>query len=279
MNRRQLIQNIKTKKSFLCVGLDTDLDKIPLHLHTTEDPIFEFNKQIIDTTAPYTIAYKPNLAFYEASGSKGLISLEKTMAYLNKHYPDVFTIADAKRGDIGNTAMQYAKSFFGNETAYSFDAMTVAPYMGHDSVSPFLTYKDHWVILLALTSNSGAEDFQLQSLHNEEKLYERVIKTATTWASAEQLMFVVGATQANMLSDIRKLIPNYFLLVPGVGAQGGNLREVADAGMTADCGLIVNASRNILYASSGDDFAQAAENEAIKMQQEMEQLLLEKEVI
>ncbi len=273
MNRQQLIETIKVKKTFLCVGLDSDLEKIPSHLLTKEDPVFEFNKAIIDHTAAYTLAYKPNLAFYECNGIKGLQSLQKTMHYLRSNYPDIFTIADAKRGDIGNTSSQYAKSFFSEGADYQFDAITVAPYMGLDSVSPFLGYPDKWIIVLALTSNKGSEDFQFQELKSGELLYEKVLKTAQTWANVNQMMFVVGATQAKMLANIRGIAPNHFLLVPGVGAQGGNLQEVAQYGMNSDCGIIVNASRSILYASNDETFAEKAGDEAKAMQQEMESLL------
>ncbi|MEI8203540.1 MAG: orotidine-5'-phosphate decarboxylase [Bacteroidota bacterium] len=279
MNRKQLIETIKSKKTFLCVGLDTDITKIPRHLLSLEDPVFEFNKQIIEKTAPYTLAYKPNFAFYESMGLKGMKSLGMTMKYLHTYHPDIFTIADAKRGDIGNTSTQYAKSFFEKGAEFEFDAVTVAPYMGYDSVSPFLGFPDKWVILLALTSNKGSEDFQFLKLTDGRFLYEKVLQTAATWADESQMMFVVGATQANMLGKIRKVIPNHFLLVPGVGAQGGNLQEVAHFGMTSACGLIVNASRSILYASSDESFADKAAEEALSLQQEMEMLLKEHKVI
>ncbi len=279
MNRKQLIETIKSKKTFLCVGLDSDITKIPRHLLSYEDPIFEFNKQIIDKTAPYTLAYKPNLAFYESMGLKGIKSLGKTMEYLHTYHPDIFSIADAKRGDIGNTSTQYAKSFFEKGSELEFDAVTVAPYMGFDSVSPFLGYPDKWVILLALTSNKGSEDFQFLKLEDGSFLYEQVLQTAAKWADKSQMMFVVGATQANMLGSIRKLIPNHFLLVPGVGAQGGNLQEVAKYGMTPDCGLMINASRSILYAAADESFSDKAEEEAHSLQQEMEILLKEYGII
>ncbi len=274
MNKQDLFKIIQKKRSFLCVGLDTDISKIPAFLLNKEDPIFEFNKRIIDATLPYTVAYKPNLAFYEVYGVKGLKSFEKTIEYLNSLPEKVFTIADAKRGDIGNTSAQYAQSFFNPENKNNaFDAVTVAPYMGEDSVSPFLGYNDKWVILLALTSNKGSQDFQFQRLQSGEYLFEKVLKVSSQWATDEQMMYVVGATQASMLQDIRKIIPNHFLLVPGVGAQGGSLQEVAKYGMNSYCGLLINASRSIIYASNGDDFAEKAANEAKIMQIEMEDLL------
>lgn len=266
MNRQQLTEQIFAKKSFLCVGLDTDTKKIPQHLLSAEDPIWEFNKSIIDATAPYCVAYKPNLAFYEAFGIKGMIAFEKTIKYLNENYPDHFIIADAKRGDIGNTSAMYAKTFF---EEYNIDALTVAPYMGEDSVTPFLTYKDKWVILLALTSNKGSYDFQLTEDKNGERLFEKVLRKSQEWGNAENMMYVVGATQGEMFKDIRKVAPNHFLLVPGVGAQGGSLQEVCKYGMTKDCGLLVNSSRGIIYASNGTDFAEAAVSKAKSLQQEM----------
>lgn len=272
MTKQQLIQNIKRKKSFLCVGLDTDVNKIPEHLFDeTDDAIFEFNKQIIDATADLCVAYKPNLAFYESIGLEGWDVLERTVEYIRTNYPDQFIIADAKRGDIGNTSAMYARTFFGN---MDFDAVTVAPYMGEDSVSPFLTYENKWVILLALTSNKGAFDFQFME-ENGEKLFEKVLKTSQQWGTDENMMYVVGATKAEMLSDIRKIIPSHFLLVPGVGAQGGSLQEVAKYGLNAECGLLVNSSRQIIYASSEADFAEKAREEAKKVQQEMEKILLD----
>jgi orotidine-5'-phosphate decarboxylase len=272
MTHQELFENIRQKKSFLCVGLDTDITKIPQYLLDTSDPIFAFNQQIIDATHDLTVAYKPNLAFYESLGVSGWNSLEKTVNYIRYNYPGIFIIADAKRGDIGNTSSMYAKAFF---DAMEFDAVTVAPYMGEDSVKPFLTYLDKWVILLALTSNKGAFDFQFMT-ENGEKLFEKVIKTSAEWGTEDNLMYVVGATKADMLADIRKIIPNHFLLVPGVGAQGGSLREVAENGMTSTCGLLVNSSRQIIYASSGDDFAAKAREAAIEVQTEMAQLLHEK---
>ena len=266
MTRKELINQIFTKKTFLCVGLDTDIKKIPEHLLKEEDPIFAFNKAIIDATAPYCVAYKPNLAFYESMGVKGWISFEKTIQYLNENYPQHFIIADAKRGDIGNTSKMYAKTFF---EEYDVDALTVAPYMGEDSVTPFLGYDDKWVILLALNSNKGSHDFQLTEDANGERLFEKVLKTSQQWGNEENMMYVVGATQGRMFEDIRKVVPNHFLLVPGVGAQGGSLQEVCQYGMTKDCGLLVNSSRGIIYASNGEDFAEAAADAASKLQQEM----------
>jgi orotidine-5'-phosphate decarboxylase len=265
MTRQELVENIKRKKSFLCIGLDTDVTKIPQHLLKEKDPVFEFNKQIIDATHDLCVSYKPNMAFYETEGVNGWISLEKTIAYINDKYPDQFTIADAKRGDIGNTSKMYAKAFF---EKLNFNSITVAPYMGEDSVTPFLEYKDKWVILLALTSNPGAKDFQLNN-----SLYQRVLETSKNWGNADNLMYVVGATKAEMLSEIRKMIPDNFLLVPGVGAQGGSLQEVAKYGMNEQCGLLVNSSRGVIYAGNGTDFASKAREEAKKLQSEMSELL------
>lgn len=268
MNIEQLIKSIKEKKSFLCVGLDTDISKIPAHLKDTEDPVFEFNKQIIDATVDLCVSYKPNTAFYECRGDAGWRSLKKTFDYIPKSH---FSIADAKRGDIGNTSKMYAQAFFEYMNA---DSITVAPYMGSDSVQPFLEYKDKVTILLALTSNSGAMDFQLLSTNIEEKkLFEKVLIHSQKWGNTNNMMYVVGATQAKMLEKIRKIVPEHFLLIPGVGAQGGNLTEVAQYGMNKNCGLLVNASRSIIYASNGKDFAEKARQEALKMQQEMEVLL------
>ena len=270
MNKQQLIDNISRKKSFLCVGLDTDVDKIPEHLFdVTDDPIFEFNKQIIDATSDLCVAYKPNLAFYESIGLEGWDVLERTVDYIRTNYPDQFIIADAKRGDIGNTSAMYARTFFGN---MDFDAVTIAPYMGEDSVAPFLTYENKWAIVLALTSNKGASDFQFIE-EDGEKLFEKVLKTSKKWGTDENMMFVVGATKAEMLAEIRKIIPTHFLLVPGVGAQGGSLQEVAKYGMTDECGLLINSSRQIIYASSETDFAEKAREEALKVQQEMSKIL------
>lgn len=274
MNREELFENIKRKKSFLCVGLDTDVNKIPEFLFDQEgelDPIFEFNKAIIDATADLCVAYKPNIAFYESLGVQGWDVLERTVEYIRANYPDQFIIADAKRGDIGNTSAMYARTFFG---AMEFDSVTVAPYMGEDSVTPFLTYEGKWVTLLALTSNKGAFDFQfLEDKESGERLFEKVLNTSKKWGDENNMMYVVGATKAEMLSDIRKIIPNHFLLVPGIGAQGGSLEEVVKYGMNDQCGLLVNSSRAILYASSGEDFAAAARQEALKVQKQMEECL------
>lgn len=270
MNYNQLVENIKRKRSFLCVGLDTDIKKIPAHLADKEDAIFLFNKAIIDATAPYCVAYKPNLAFYESLGVEGWIALEKTVRYIKENYPDQFIIADAKRGDIGNTSKMYARSFFEH---LDVDAITVAPYMGEDSVTPFLGYDGKWVILLALTSNKGSHDFQFIEARDGKRLFENVILTAQKWATTDQMMFVVGATQGKMFEDIRAVAPKSFLLVPGVGAQGGSLEEVAKYGMTDDCGLLVNSSRGIIYASQGEDFAEAAAAEAKKLAEQMSTLL------
>jgi orotidine-5'-phosphate decarboxylase len=275
MTSKELFENIKKKKSFLCVGLDTDIAKIPRFLLDTTDPLFAFNKQIIDATHDLTVAYKPNLAFYETLGVNGWNSLEKTVNYIKYKYPDIFIIADAKRGDIGNTSAMYAKAFFDH---MEFDAVTVAPYMGEDSVKPFMTYVDKWVILLALTSNKGAADFQYMT-ENGERLFEKVIKTSKEWGTTDSMMYVVGATKAEMLGDIRKIIPEHFLLVPGVGAQGGSLREVAENGMNDQCGLLVNSSRGIIYASDGEDFAAKAREAAQEVQQEMEGLLKDKGLV
>lgn len=275
MNRKELFQLIQQKKSFLCIGLDSDIKKIPTHLLDSDDPIFEFNKQIIDATHDLAIAYKPNLAFYESNGSKGWESLEKTIAHLNTY--DVFTIADAKRGDIGNTSSLYARAFFEN---LNFDAVTVAPYMGSDSVSPFLAYENKWVILLALTSNKGAFDFQfIKDQEDGDKLFEKVLLTSAQWGNTDNMMYVVGATQANMLEDIRKLVPDHFLLVPGVGAQGGSLQEVAKYGLNSQCGLIVNSSRGIIFADLSENFASVAREKALEVQQEMEAILTQNDLI
>ena len=276
MTRKELIQQIREKQSFLCVGLDTDLKKIPQHLLAEDDPIFAFNKAIIDATAPYCVSYKPNLAFYEAFGVKGLMAFEKTIKYLKQQYPHHFIIADAKRGDIGNTSAMYARTFF---EEYDVDSLTVAPYMGEDSVSPFLGYEGKWVILLALTSNKGSHDFQLTESPDGERLFEKVLRRSQQWASDEQMMYVVGATQGQMFEDIRRLAPTHFLLVPGVGAQGGSLQEVCKYGMNRDCGLLVNSSRGIIYASQGEDFAEAAAQKAQELQQEMAAILLSHAII
>lgn len=270
MNRSELVNQIKTKRSFLCVGLDTDLKKMPEHLLKEEDPIFAFNKAIIDATADYCVSYKPNLAFYEAFGVKGLISFEKTIKYLKDNYPNHFIVADAKRGDIGNTSAMYARTFFDE---YDVDSLTVAPYMGEDSVTPFLGYEGKWVILLALTSNKGSHDFQLTEDNNGERLFEKVLRTSQNWGNADNMMYVVGATQGRMFEDIRKIVPNHFLLVPGVGAQGGSLEEVCKYGMNKDCGLLVNSSRGIIYASKGEDFAEQAAKNAKELKQQMDKEL------
>ncbi len=266
MNRKQLIQQIKTKKSYLCVGLDTDITKIPAHLKSNENAVFEFNKTIIDVTKDLCVAYKINTAFYEAQGVAGWIAMQKTVEYIGN---DHFKIADAKRGDIGNTSDQYAKAFF--ETL-PFDSVTVAPYMGSDSVQPFLKYEDKWAIVLGLTSNKGASDFELQPV-GDEMLYEKVLQTVAGWGTVENTMFVVGATQTDSFTAIRKIIPNHFLLVPGVGAQGGSLQEISEKAMNEDCGLLVNVSRDILYASNGTNFDEAARNKALGYQKEMAKYL------
>ncbi len=277
MTYQELFSNIKRKKSFLCVGLDTDIEKIPEHLFEENDAMFAFNKAIIDATASYCVAYKPNLAFYESIGLEGWEVLEHTVDYIRTNYPDQFIIADAKRGDIGNTSAMYARTFFGN---MDFDAATVAPYMGEDSVIPFLGYENKWVILLALTSNKGAFDFQfIKDAETGERLFEKVLKTSLKWGNKENMMYVVGATKAEMLQDIRTIIPEHFLLVPGVGAQGGSLAEVVKYGMNNHCGLLVNSSRQIIYADNSENFAQAAATEAQKVQAEMELLLKEKGLI
>lgn len=269
MTTQQLTAEIRKKNSFLCIGLDTDLTKIPPHLLDLEDPVFEFNKAIIDATHDLAVAYKPNTAFYEANGIKGWQSLQKTIDYLNQNYPDLFTIADAKRGDIGNTSSMYAKAFFDD---LNFDSVTVAPYMGQDSVEPFLAHKDKITILLGLTSNQGAFDFQTKRVDDQE-LYKTVLKTALTWQNAENLMFVVGATKAEYFKEIRAIAPDHFLLVPGVGAQGGNLNDVCQHGLNDNIGLLINASRTVIYASNRHDFAEKAREEARKLQQEMREIL------
>lgn len=277
MNRSELIAEIRQKKSFLCVGLDPDMSKIPACLKEEDDVIFAFNKAIIDATLDYAVAYKPNLAFYEAYGLKGMMSLKKTIDYLQKF--NVFTIADAKRGDIGNTSLKYAQAYLDPKGDFNFHAITVAPYMGEDSVKPFLQVSDKWVVLLALTSNPGARDFQNLEIAGgansgaaalEKHLYEQVLRTSSAWGNDENMMYVVGATRAEFLSDVRRIIPRHFLLVPGVGAQGGSLEEVCRYGLTNEIGLLINASRSILYASQGADFAQAAREEAARMQQQMQ---------
>lgn len=273
MNFHQLVQEIKNKQSFLCVGLDTDMNKIPKHLLECEDPIFEFNKQIIDATKDYCVAYKPNIAFYESLGKKGWWSLEKTLNYIPKN---IFTIADAKRGDIGNTTNYYAKTYF--ET-YNFNALTVAPYMGQDTVEPYLGYKNKFAILLALTSNSGALDFQVQKLTDNKFVFEKVLEISKKWGDEKNMMYVVGATKANMLQKVRAIVPHHFLLIPGVGAQGGSLQKVAENGLNANCGLLVNSSRGIIYASDKEDFATVAQNKAKEIQQEMKEILQAKGIL
>ena len=269
MTTQQLVSEIKKKKSFLCIGLDVDLNKIPKYLLENEDPIFAFNKSIIDATHQLCVAYKPNTAFYEAYGIKGWQALEKTINYLNKNYPEIYTIADAKRGDIGNTSTMYAKAFFED---LGFDSVTVAPYMGKDSVEPFLAFKDKHTIMLALTSNEGAFDFQTLEVNNQQ-LYKQVLETSKTWENSENLMYVVGATKAEYLAEIRQIIPESFLLVPGVGAQGGNLQDACKYGMTKDVGLLINSSRGIIYASQEKDFAEAAALKAKELQSQMETIL------
>jgi len=270
MTKQQLFEQIQKKHSFLCVGLDTDITKIPGHLLDSDDPIYTFNKAIVDATAPYCVAYKPNLAFYESMGVKGWLAFEKTVAYIRQRYPQHFIIADAKRGDIGNTSEMYARSFF---DGMKLDAVTVAPYMGEDSVKPFLLYPERWVILLALTSNRGSQDFQMTLDEKGERLFEKVLRTSLQWGDDEQMMYVVGATQGKLFEEVRKIVPDHFLLVPGVGAQGGSLEEVCRYGMNRSCGLLVNSSRGIIFAASGDDFATEAAREAKKLQIEMKEML------
>jgi len=274
MNRKELFQNIKRKKSFLCIGLDTDMNKIPSCLkEKSSNPIFEFNKAIIDATADLCVAYKPNLAFYESLGIEGWKALNETVNYLRQHYPDQFLIADAKRGDIGNTSAMYAQAFF---EKMNFDSITVSPYMGEDSIKPFLAYLNKWTSILALTSNKGALDFQLLKEENTgERLFEKVLKTSTNWGTEENMMYVVGATKTEYLKSVRKLIPEHFLLIPGIGAQGGSLEETAKFGLNSQCGLLVNSSRQIIYASSDENFAKAARSEALQLQQAMENILLQ----
>lgn len=272
MTRQELITLIRQRQSFLCVGLDPDLNKMPQHLLAEKDPVFQFNKAIIDATIDYAVAYKPNLAFYEAMGLDGLRQLKQTTDYLHSLSKPAFLIADAKRGDIGNTSKQYAKAFLDPEGDFNFDALTIAPYMGEDSVTPFVAYPNKWVILLALTSNKGAFDFQFkEDKETGKKLFETVLDSSKQWGNEENMMYVVGATKADMLTDVRKIVPNSFLLVPGVGAQGGSLEEVCKYGLIDDCGLLVNSSRGIIYASNGVDFAQRAGEEAMKLQQQMKQ--------
>lgn len=275
MNSADLFCNIVRKRSFLCVGLDTELEKIPSFLRGKNDPVFEFNKRIIDATSNYTVAFKPNVAFYECNGSKGWTSLDSTVSYIKKKYPEIFVIADAKRADIGNTSKMYARAFFEN---MAFDAITVAPYMGEDSIAPFLSYSDKWVVILALTSNKGADDFQY---HNEDgiKLFERVLSVSKKWGTIDNTMYVSGATRAGMLKDIRKIVPDHFLLVPGVGAQGGSLEEVAKYGLNSRCGLLVNSSRGIIYADNSKGFEKVAGKKAEEIQLEMEKYLLDRNLI
>lgn len=275
MRIEALKKQILAKKSFLCVGLDVDLEKVPEHIKAMEDPLYEFSKAIIDSTAAYSVAYKPNIAFFETYGPEGMASLKRVMDYLNNKYPEIFTIADAKRGDIGNTATRYAKAYF--ET-YNFDSITIAPYMGKDSVEPFLSFDEKYAILLALTSNGGSSDFQTQQVGGQ-MLYEKVIQTSVEWQGSERLMYVVGATKANALRKIRELIPNSFLLIPGVGAQGGSLTEVAENGLSIDVGLLVNSSRGIIYASTDENFAREAEKAARELQSQMETILKNKNYI
>lgn len=270
MNRQKLIEQIFTKKTFLCVGLDTDVKKLPVHLLSSDEPIYQFNKAIIDATAPYCVAFKPNVAFYESEGIRGMEALENTVAYIKANYPDHLVIADAKRGDIGNTSAMYARTFF---DYYGVDALTVAPYMGEDSVTPFLGYADKWVILLALTSNKGGMDFQLSEDASRQPLYKRVIKRSQEWGNPNNMMYVVGATRADYFSEIRSIAPDNFLLVPGIGAQGGSLEEVCRYGLTTDCGLIVNSSRAIIYASHDEDFALVAAQKAKEVADEMARIL------
>lgn len=276
MNREELVKQIKEKRSFLCVGLDSDIKKLPACLQNSEDAIFDFNKAIIDATAPYTVAYKPNLAFYEAFGVKGWISFEKTVKYIKEKYPEIFIIADAKRGDIGNTSALYARSFF---EEMKVDSLTVAPYMGEDSVKPFLAYEDTWVILLALTSNPGSHDFQLTKDEEGTMLFEKVLATSKNWGNENNMMYVVGATQGKSFENVRRIVPEHFLLVPGVGAQGGSLEEVCKYGMNKDCGLLVNASRAIIFADSSENFAAVAAEKARDYQQQMERELKAHNVI
>lgn len=276
MNSDELFSNIIKKKSYLCVGLDSDIEKIPDSLHRSENPVFEFNKQIVDATVRFAVAYKPNLAFYESRGLKGWRDLELTVNYIKGTYPDVFLIADAKRGDIGNTSAMYAKAFFEN---MNFDAITVAPYMGEDSVKPFLSFHDKYVILLALTSNQSASDFQYFSSKEGKSLFSEVIDVSKNWGTRENMMYVVGATKASMLGEIRKQIPDHFLLVPGIGAQGGDLEDVSEFGMNKQCGLLINASRSVIFAGNNDDFAELASKEAQRLQGQMEFILSKKGLV
>lgn len=273
MTKENIVEQIELKRSFLCIGLDSDIKKLPKHLLSCEDPIFEFNKAIVDATAEFCISYKPNLAFYEEQGTKGFESFVKTCRYIRERHPEILIIADAKRGDIGNTSDMYARAFYQDNLV---DAVTLSPYMGADSVTPFLKYEGKWAVILALTSNESASDFELLRLDSGERVYERVLKTAASWGSDRDIMFVVGATQASELENIRKIVPNHFLLVPGVGAQGGSLEDVVKYGINESCGLIVNSSRGVIFASSEEDFAQVAGVEAKKIAQQMSKLLAEK---
>jgi len=275
MTRAQLFVNIRRKKSFLCIGLDTDINQLPKGIKRTPEGVLAFNKKIIDATHSLCVAYKPNVAFYESLGSKGWQVLEQTVLYIKDNFPDIFTIADAKRGDIGNTANLYARAFFDQ---MNFDSLTVAPYMGEDSVRAFLGFKNKWVVLLALTSNKGADDFQLQELKNKEKLFQNVLRVSQRWGTKDNMMFVVGATRPKLIAEIRKLVPEHFLLVPGIGAQGGSLKEVAKFGMNKHCGLLVNVSRSIIYAGNSDTFAKRANEEAAKLQMEMEGILIKENI-
>ncbi|MFI3330820.1 MAG: orotidine-5'-phosphate decarboxylase [Rikenellaceae bacterium] len=270
MTAKEIFEQIQLKRSFLCVGLDTDIKKTPECLKDSKDPIFEFNKAIIEATAAYTVAYKPNLAFYEENGAEGMVSFEKTCKYIKDNYPEILIIADAKRGDIGNTAQMYARGFYDTGAV---DAVTLSPYMGRDAIDPFLKYEGKWSVILALTSNPSAVDFETLELADGKKLYEKVLETSQSWGTTDNIMYVVGATKAAMLTDIRSIVPNHFLLVPGVGAQGGSLEEVASAGMNDECGLLVNSSRGIIYADSSENFAKAAEKEAETLRNEMDKLL------
>ncbi len=270
MTKQQLFEQIQKKRSFLCVGLDTDINKIPQHLLETEDPLYSFNRSIIDATAPYCVAFKPNIAFYESKGLEGLLAFKKTVAYIRQRYPEQFIIADAKRGDIGNSSEMYATTFFDE---IGVDAVTVSPYMGEDSVRPFLGYPEKWVIILALTSNLGSQDFQFTLDKDGERLFEKVIRISSEWATDDNMMYVVGATQGKLFEDVRKKIPNHFLLVPGIGAQGGSLEEVCRYGMNKNCGLLVNSSRGVIYSDNSEDFAHSAEREAHKIQMEMTTLM------
>lgn len=276
MSLRKLVEQIKLKKSVLCIGLDTDINKLPLHLQHTKNKIFEFNRSIIDATQPYAVAFKPNIAFYECLGTEGWQQLALTVEYIRKHYPDLFLIADAKRGDIGNTSEKYAETFF---KYFDFDAVTVSPYMGSDSVAPFLRYNDKWVILLALTSNEGADDFQMASTARQEKLFEMVLKMAVEWGNPENMMFVIGATKASLLVKVREIVPDHFLLIPGIGSQGGSLEDVMKYGLNSNFGLLVNSSRAIIFADATDSFAETAAQKAAELQMQIEQLLREAKLI